>query len=608
MLGLLALANAAMGQPGGPTEYVSLKAIPSHTTVAAGETFTVALVVDVEPGWVLYSPDPVVSSDYEPGPALLEVSAEGFEVVETLWPVDSLHSADVAGLRLDSYGYEDRAVIYVRMRADGSTAGETKGESATISLTLDAQICEQLCIPFKQSASITVALGNWHVPNGAWTEELAAGETAAVTVEQLRERHGGGAAATSVGADAPDYPVWIGLLLALLVGLILNIMPCVLPVIPIRILTIVQSAGDSRRRFVTLGLAFAAGVLLFFVGLAGVNVVLRVVFNEVFAWGAHFGWAPFRITMGLVMVALAANLFGAFHIVVPKQIVGLDSGMTARSGSHGGAMGMGVMLAVLATPCSFALLVGVLSWAQAQSLAVGTVAIVVIGMGMAAPHALLTAFPKLVDRLPKPGRWMELFKQGMGFAILGVAVWLFGTLIAEDSSDAVWVLGYAVVLATALWIWGTWLRYDAPLRQKLIVRGLAVVLAVAAGWAMLRPAGEPTITFEHFDSARISAARADGRTVLVKFTASWCLSCKVVDYTVFSKTSTAEALADNDVLVMKGDVTNRNSLAYAYLHNTLAGNVPLTVVYPPSGDPIRLVGEFSTDDLIEALQRSSGTD
>ena len=621
---VLIAATCAVGQDGRPAVDlpgvgpVQSEAVASHRTVAPGSELIVAVEVTLKEGWHFYSPRPVAGR-YEPKAAELTVEVDDGEhpvydvhVAEVLWPQHQLLE-DPLG---DSFAYESRFVAYVRLAVP---ANVTPGAVRTINTPLTGQACSDrgLCrdITISPSTPIVVLIGRAPKPNPDWSDELAEGMAQAVPVDGLvaPEIDDFPQAAAAGGAKG-DESVMIKLLLALIAGLILNVMPCVLPVIPLRILAIVDAAKGSRRRFVTLGLAFAAGVMAFFVALAVANVILRVASDQLFNWGEHFGFVWFRVAMALLMVVLAANLFGAFNVIVPKRIAGLDEKVTARKGSHLGAGGMGLMLAILATPCSFALLIGVFAWAQGQSVALGTLAVLLVGVGMAAPHALLAAFPKLVDYLPRPGRWMELLKQGMGFAVLGVAVWLFGTLIPMDGDHyVVWAAGYAVVLAAGLWMWGTWVRYDWSLRRKVVVRGLAALLAVLAGMAMLEPSaqvgdGSP-IDFQPFDEAALVAARADGQVVLVKFSATWCISCRWVDLNVYNSHRVPEALVTGDVLSMKADVSNRGTPASDYLYETLGEQgVPLTVIFPPGdAEPIPLRGKITAAEVIEALKQAAGS-
>jgi thiol:disulfide interchange protein len=166
------------------------------------------------------------------------------------------------------------------------------------------------------------------------------------------------------------------------------------------------------------------------------------------------------------------------------------------------------------------------------------------------------------------------------------------------------VAGYAVLLVFCLWMWANWVRFDAPLRKKVLVRGLAVAIAVAGGYFMLRPSRGLETNFAPYRPGAIAAARQQGRPTLVKFTASWCTACLVVDRTVYDDPAVAEALRDRNVAVFKADVTKRESQAAEFLYGTFGTSPPLTVLYPPgeNAEPIRLVGEFSSQELLEALE------
>ena len=457
-------------------------------------------------------------------------------------------------------------------------------------------------------AEAEIVVAGAPTPNPAWQAEgLDAALAAAVPAETLRQ--GRSVTRPDQTAAGSEYTLAGGLALALLAGLILNLMPCVLPIIPLRILSVVEMARGSRRRYVTLGLAFAAGIVLFFAVLAGVNLVLHAALGRVFHWSEHFQSFPVRAGMAMVLLAVAANFFGLFHVTVPRRLAALEASPTgAARGEHARSAGMGLMMAILSTPCSFGVLLAALAWAQGVSPLLGSAALLLIGVGMAVPHALLAAVPAALRLLPRPGAWMERFRQAMGFVLLPVVVWLLSTV--SDHADAAYLarlVDFAVALAFALWMWGAWVSYDAPLARKLIVRGLAVALAVAAGlWLLPRPAPLAT-QFEPYDAARLSAARRQGRPVVVKFTAAWCLSCKVVDLRVYDDAEVARALRDAGALALKGDVTNHDSPAAAILRDEFHASPPLTVLYP-LGDaaPILLPGEMSKGEFLAALRRATG--
>ena len=576
--------------------FLKASAVASHTIVAPGQRFHLAAEIAISDGWAYYSPLPGKVAK----PGQVTVKAEGLAAGEVLWPHDHRYETNLGdGEKVVNYVYKKRAVLYVPL----TVPPDAQPGKRTIRVAVSGQVCGQNCRDVEATASATVTVAAEAVANPAWTSALSAGLTAAVPAAKLpalRQPPPAPAAVTPEGVA--DLTVWGGLGLAFLAGLILNVMPCVLPVIPLRILSLAQIAGENRRRLVTLGLAFAGGMLLFFVALAALSAVIRVTTQEVFSLSGLFQFRAVRVGLALVLVALAANLFGLFNVVVPSRIAGLGQGGGKQG--HLSSAGMGFMMAVLATPCSFAILAQAMAWAQIVPLWLGTVAILTIGVGMASPHAVLVALPNLVSKLPKPGRWMELFKQSMGFLLLPVAIWLI--FAGSDDAYPGWVVAYGVVLTACLWVWGTWVRYDAPLRRKIALRGSAVVLAVLAGYFMLTPAGPLAVRFEKFSPGAIAAAHKQGRVVLVKFTSATCLSCIYLDRTVYNDPAVAAEITDRDIAALKADTTDADTPASKMLRERFRGAPPLTVLLPPKGGtPVRLDGKFTKKDLIEAFDKAA---
>jgi len=617
VLGFLVLPPAASAQVPGldnadapPT--MTARALASHAQVTPGSRLDVAINATIADKWFYYSPDPGKNELFEPTPAGVVVQAPGLDARKPLWPMDKPHHYQFSDQQFVNNGYEGRFAVFVPVLVPGDAA---RGRH-TISLRLTGQVCgEDLCVPLEGTntveAKVEVEVGEAMTPNPQWTADLADKLAQAVPADVLRMRHR--PAATQPAEAAPPAPpreiarmtVVGGLSLAFLAGLILNIMPCVLPVVPIRILSIVQLAKESRLRYIVLGLWFAAGIVLFFVVLAGINVALQLAAQRAFDWGRHFQSPPFRIAMAMVIVAMAVNLFGAFTVLVPSGVVRLGERTPRRGREDLASLGMGLMMAILATPCSFAILGTAFAWAQFQPLWLGSLGIITIGLGMAAPHALLTAFPKLVQRLPKPGRWMELTKQSMGFILLLVAVWLIGTLIPGEDKRAVWVAGYGVVLAFCLWMGGSWVDYTHTLTRRVVVRLTATALAAVCGFYMLRAPAPSLIRWQPYDAAQVAAARSAGKPVLIKFTASWCLSCQIVERTTYADPQVARALELRGVVPVKADVTSPDAPANDLLYNHLRTSPPLSILYLPGREePVRLVGKFDKQELMDALEKA----
>ncbi len=396
----------------------------------------------------------------------------------------------------------------------------------------------------------------------------------------------------------PSYSVWFALGLALLAGLSLNIMPCVWPVLPLIVMRIVEQAKAGRRQSIVMGLAFCLGILLFFACLAGANIILQVFYGTVLQWGGQFRSPVFVAVMALLLVVLALFMFGVFTITVPSLIAG-------KSGSgkgYPGAVGMGFLAAILSTPCSFAILAAAFAWAQGQPLPLGTFAIMVIGIGMAVPYAILTSMPGLLNRLPRAGRWMQLFKQGIGFVLLIIAVKLVAAL---PEARRMSVLYFAVVLGFCVWMWGGWVTYNTKLSRKWLIRIIAVVLAVTAGWAFLPAPPEELIQWQKYDAAAIETARAEGRPVLIKFTADWCWNCEVVDKIVYRRKDIAKLIEQKGVLAIKADTTLADYPATIALKNKYdEPGVPVSILYiPGQQEPMRFHEIFFAKKLKKLLKK-----
>ena len=396
---------------------------------------------------------------------------------------------------------------------------------------------------------------------------------------------------------------WSALLLAFVAGLALNIMPCVWPVLPIIIMRIVDQAKKGRRQSVMMGLAFCIGILLFFACLAGANIILQSFYDKTLSWGDHLRNPVIVTALALLMIVMALFMFGIFTITVPSSIA-------SKSGSgkgYAGSLGMGFLAAILSTPCSFGILTVAFVWAQGQSLPLGTLAIMVIGLGMAVPYAILTSVPGWLNHLPRAGRWMELFKQTLGFVLLVIAIKLIKAVPQENKIN---LLYFAVVLSFGIWMWGTWVTYGTKVSRKLLVRGIAVLLVILASWFFFTP---ELVDWQDYDSALIESAKSEQKPVLIKFTADWCTNCEVVDRFVYQRKDIARLIDKKGVLAIKADTTETNQPATLDLKNIYnEPGVPVSILLlPGQPKPIRLRELFFNDELTELLEnlpdKDSGT-
>ena len=400
---------------------------------------------------------------------------------------------------------------------------------------------------------------------------------------------------TSVEAtQGPGYSTWFALALAFVAGLALNIMPCVWPVLPLIIMRIVDQARAGKRQSIMMGLAFCIGILLFFVCLAGANIILQSFYDRTLSWGDHLRNPVIVTALALLMIVMALYMFDVFTIAVPASIAG-------KSGSgkgYAGSLGMGFLAAILSTPCSFGILTVAFVWAQGQPLALGTLAIMVIGLGMAAPYAILTTMPGWLKRLPRAGRWMELFKQTLGFVLLIIAVKLIKAVPEVSKNN---LLFFAVILSFCIWMSGTWVTYGTKISRKLLVRGIAVLLVVLAFWFFFKP---ELVDWQDYNPALIESAKSEQKPVLIKFTAGWCTNCEIVDKFVYQRKDIAKLIDKKGVLTIKGDTTETNKPATLDLKNIYNElGVPVTILFlPGQKEPIRLHKLFFDDELREFLE------
>jgi thiol:disulfide interchange protein len=399
-------------------------------------------------------------------------------------------------------------------------------------------------------------------------------------------------------SSVPAYSLRAALILAFVAGLLINLMPCVWPVLPIIILRLVDQAKKGKSASLIMGLAFCFGILLFFAVLAGANIVLQVFYGQVLQWGDQFRNPWFVSAMAMLLVVLGLFMFGLFTINIPSSLAG---GATPKQGLTG-AIGMGFLAAILSTPCSFGILAAAFAWAQTQPLTLATLTIMTIGLGMAAPYLILTALPALMQKVPRPGKWMELFKQAIGFVLLGIALKLIAALPAGRQIN---FLYFALVVSFCVWMWAGWVDYSTAALRKWVIRIIAIIIAVAAGFELLSPAKPSLIDWQKYDAAAIKANLAENKPVIIDFTAGWCLSCQVVDKTVYSRKEIAELIRQKGVVAVKADTTLKDYPATNDLKNVYdEPGVPVTILLiPGQTEPTRWRGIAFGDDLKSALEK-----
>ena len=390
------------------------------------------------------------------------------------------------------------------------------------------------------------------------------------------------------------------LLLALIGGLILNLMPCVFPVLGIKILGFVNQAGADRRKVTMHGLVFALGVLVSFWMLAGALLILRAGGREL-GWGFQLQEPGFVFVLAALLLVFALNLSGLFEVGLSATGVGAQLQM--QSG-YAGSFFTGVLATVVATPCSAPFLAPALGAALALSAAESLAVFTAIALGLAVPYLLLSAFPAAVKFLPRPGAWMETFKQLMAFplyATVGFLVWV----LAGQTPDTglLKVLFGLVLVAMAAWAYGRWTQHGGSTARRRFGVALAVVLLAAGatvGWP--RP---PDLTWEKWSPETVARLRAEGKTLYVDFTARWCATCQSNKAVVFSSQKVRDALRAHGVVLLKADWTSRDPQITEELAAFHRSAVPFDLIYAPGrADPILLPELLTPDIVLDALAQA----
>ena len=564
--GLTATGSAGLPLP--DTEAYRLEAVtdgPDRIVVR----FTIA------PGYYLYRDKTTFAAQSE----------RGAVVRPGEWPAARTHSDEYFG---------EQAVYYDEVLVPLEVV-RTQSGADTLRLTVGFMGCQEngVCYPpLKRELAIDLADAPANADAMAATGPSSDGTTA-----------GANRAAGGIGLFA-------ALGLALLGGLILNLMPCVLPILSLKALGLAGS-GESVAKARSHALWYAAGVVLSFAALGGLALALREA-GLALGWGFQLQQPAVVGGLALLMFAVGLSLSGVFNL--GGGLANVGGALTQKSGPAGDFF-TGVLAVVVAAPCTAPFMGAALAYAFAASPIVAIGVFVALGLGLALPFLAIGFVPGIAQRLPKPGAWMDTLKQMLAFPMYLTAVWLVWVLAKQRGADAVgWVLGGAVLLALGLWAWEQARFKSAALRAFAL--GIAA-LGVAALWpvqqlpsareaaagndaatsASSQPAADGSVPYS---ADALAALRAEGRAVFVNMTADWCVSCKANERAVLSTDAFATAREAANAVYMKGDWTDVDPAITAYLQQYGAVGVPFYAVYPASGGEPEILPNLLTTGIVEA--------
>jgi thiol:disulfide interchange protein DsbD len=403
------------------------------------------------------------------------------------------------------------------------------------------------------------------------------------------------AAGTMPASIAKFLPILGGMLLG---GLILNLMPCVFPVIGLKIMGFVQQAGSDRRKVMLHGLTFTAGVLASFGALSSILFAARAAAGTAIGWGYQLQEPWVVCALMLLMFLLALNLAGLFEVGTSATSVG---GSLAAKQGFVGSFFSGVLATVVATPCSAPFLGAAIGAAIALPAVQFFAAFGFMALGLSLPYLVLSIFPRLIDLLPRPGAWMESFKQGMSFllfATAGYLLWIYGGLIElENLLDP--LLGLCLI-AIAAWVHGRW---NLPHRKTTTrITALAVTIACAAsGLLLTKPPKPAAIDWQVWSAATEQRLLDEGTPVYIDFTAKWCATCQVNKKRAYNK-QVVMLMREKRVAALRADKTKPNPEIEKALLGYGRSAIPVNVLLAPGRDPLILPELLAPADLVRALE------
>jgi thiol:disulfide interchange protein len=393
---------------------------------------------------------------------------------------------------------------------------------------------------------------------------------------------------------------------ALLGGFILNFMPCVLPVIGLKLMGFVNQAGSSHRRVVALNLSFVAGILTIIMALALLNIGAKIA-GQSFGWGEQFTSIYFQVGLTVLLFAMSLSFLGVWEIPIPGFATSSKSGELMQKEGLSGAFYKGMLTTILATPCSGPFL-GTL-FGLTLSLSVWSILILflLVGIGLGLPYLALCLWPGFIKLLPKPGAWMESLKEVLAFPLL-LSVVYFLSVIDPDYRIA------TLSLLIAIWF-GCWLigRVPAYAESRRLYASWITAAAVCcvAGYISFTQFGpiKHHLPWRQYTETALQENRAAGKVVMIEFTARWCLTCQYNMRSAIDRPEVAKVVKENGVVPLLADWSDPSEEIESKLRELDSNSIPLLAIYPadPQAQPILLRDVITQAQLIEALEEAGSS-
>jgi len=579
-------ARAALPKPLPEAEFLEgSRLLVSHKELPVGGRGEVYAMVRVRPGHHVLDRDPGVEG-LIPTRLFIE-RRDGISLGKEIWPAAKVIEIEGIGRVREQAG---EFVVHVPFEISDE---KFKPGTVRLATLVQYQVCSETgtCFP-PAMAQATIEF-----------TVLAAGAVAVVNPDPAVSRLLAAGLPTE-GSDSGQTLEGVSLVLvfwlAFLGGLILNVMPCVLPVISLKILGFVQQAGDDRGRILRMGLTYVAGIMASFVVLA----VLLAYAKQ--AWGGLMQQPGFLVGLIAVVFGFSLSLLGVYELQLPGIAVQAADLAAAKEG-YGGAFFNGVLTTLLATPCVGPFLGSAVGLLTQLPSAVGAVGVMVVGLGLSTPYLLLSVFPGWLSYVPKPGPWMVTFKQVVGFALTAVVVWLLAILSRTAGERAtLGTLGMLVAVGLGCWLLGRVTLTQTRARSAARWAS-ALAVMVGGGWfsfALFKAGSNATVPWQPWEPGLAERLAVQGYTVYVDYTADWCLTCQWNKKTVLETPKVSQVFRELGAYPIKADFTGYDPRMKAELQRYGRAGVPTNVILPAGrpNEPVVLPEVLTASRVIEALR------
>jgi thiol:disulfide interchange protein len=579
-------------------EVVKVRTAWSADRARPGDSIVLAVVADIKKGYHINADVRQVKSfeDFKPYPTKVTVieADEGMTIESPRYPSAVPLKVQYAAEPLMSF--EGQTVIYLPIKLEETLSPGQSG----MKIQFEYQACADTYCLFPQKIQVEETLTV--APGGVVSKinpELFAGFYAAPAA----------AAPRSVDFDlfgwgfSIDASSSFGLVLLLITaafgGLLLNFTPCVLPLIPIKIISL-SNAAQNRRRCLMLGLTMFLGVLAFWLAL-GVMIALVSGFS---ATNQLFQYPAFTIAIGIIIATMATGMFGFFSMRLPNFIYMINPEQDTLHGSFG----LGILAAILSTPCTAPFMGAAAAWAATQTPATTLLTFAAIGTGMALPYLVLSASPGLVKNMPKTGPASVLIKQVMGLLMLAAAAYFIGVGIAalfvsppNPPSRLYWWPVMLLIIAAGGWLAYRTLQIASGKKIRIFFAGVGVIMIAFSAWGSVRLTDKGPIDWVYYTEKRFQEATAARKVVVMVFSAEWCLNCKALEKGVLEDPRIIELLARRELVPMKVDITGNNPAGKAKLREIGNLTIPLLVIFSPRGEQVFKSDFYTVEQVLKAV-------